>query len=68
MLAIVICVAQPYPKPGTGGSGTGQAGIVGHGSPQGAATATPGTIYWDTDNQLMYVKDSGSGNTGWAIH
>ncbi len=40
----------------------------GAGSPEGVITASQGSTYWDTSGQMFYVKDSGSGNTGWAIH
>lgn len=50
---------------GGGGSGTGQAGIVGVVDPEGVVTATPGTTYVNTANGTFWVKQSGSGNTGW---
>ncbi len=37
----------------------------GAGSPEGVTTAGVGAIYRDTTNGLIYVKRSGSGNTGW---
>lgn len=42
--------------------------IVGSGSPEGVVTATVGKIYARTDGgagSTLYVKESGSGNTGW---
>lgn len=48
-----------------GGGGTGGAGIVGTGSPEGAETAEPGTIYFDSAGDSLWVKESGSGDTGW---
>ena len=38
---------------------------TGNGSPEGAVTATPGVTYWDALNQSLWVKDTGTGNTGW---
>jgi hypothetical protein len=41
----------------------------GSGSPEGAVTAPVGAIYHRTDggaNTSIYVKESGSGNTGWT--
>jgi hypothetical protein len=38
------------------------------GSPEGAVTAQPGSIYSDTNGgsgATLYVKESGTGNTGW---
>lgn len=37
----------------------------GDGSPEGVNTARRGARYWDYTNRIDYVKDSGSGNTGW---
>lgn len=51
-----------------GGSGTGQAGIVGTGSPEGVVTAAPGTSYYDITTPGAageWFKESGNGNTGW---
>lgn len=47
------------------GSGSGGGGLSGSGSPEGVETAEPGTTYWDATNNVFYVKDSGSGTTGW---
>lgn len=42
----------------------------GAGSPEGSATAVPGSVYLRTDpadaNTVLYVKVSGTGNTGWT--
>jgi len=38
----------------------------GAGSPEGVVTATVGSFYSDTTNGIIYTKNSGSGNTGWA--
>lgn len=41
----------------------------GTGSPEGALTAPPGTLYLNTlggANTTLYVKESGTGNTGWV--
>lgn len=46
---------------GAGGGG----GLSGSGSPEGVETANPGTTYWDATNDVFYVKDTGTGNTGW---
>lgn len=47
---------------------TGDSGSVlsGAGSPEGVVTASVETLYWDTVGQTLYVKNSGSGNTGWV--
>lgn len=42
---------------------------AGAGSPEGVVTAVVGTLYHRTDggaNTSIYVKESGSGNTGWV--
>lgn len=41
--------------------------LSGAGSPEGAATATPTTLYRDTTNNELYLKAGGAGNTGWAL-
>lgn len=41
----------------------------GTGSPEGVVEATPGTTYVDTNGGVgttFYVKETGTGNTGWA--
>lgn len=51
-------------------SAAGSFGIrSGAGSPEGVIIATPGSIYLRTDGDAMtslYVKGSGTGNTGWV--
>ena len=42
---------------------------TGSGTPEGSVTAVVGSIYTRTDgvaNETFYVKESGTGNTGWA--
>lgn len=54
---------------GGGGSGTGGAGLVGTGSPEGTVTADAGTTYADNTNPgapSLWYKMSGSGNVGWV--
>jgi len=34
--------------------------------PEGVVTATAGQVYWNSNTQQLWVKQSGSGNTGWA--
>lgn len=43
--------------------------LSGTGSPEGAVEASVGTIYLQTDGtvgSVLYVKESGTGNTGWV--
>lgn len=50
------------------GSG-GATWTSGTGSPEGVVTATAGSLYTDTNggaSTTLYVKESGSGNTGWV--
>lgn len=49
-----------------GGGGTGGAGIVGSGSPQGVVTSPPGTSYFDSSTNSFWYKRTGTGNTGWV--
>jgi hypothetical protein len=49
--------------------GSGAKMLWGSGSPEGAVTAPIGSLYGRTDGGAgtsFYVKESGSGNTGWA--
>lgn len=42
---------------------------TGSGSPQGVVTASPGSLYLNLNggsNTTLYVKESGTGNTGWT--
>lgn len=40
--------------------------LEGSGDPEGAATATPGSVYRDTTNGWVYEKLTGTGTTGWV--
>lgn len=58
---------------GTAGKGIdfngGPKWVTGSGSPEGILTAVVGSLYTRTDGGLLstlYVKESGSGNTGWV--
>lgn len=49
---------------------TSQVGRDGTGSPEGVVTAPVGTIYRDTaatNGAILWIKASGSGNTGWRV-
>lgn len=35
--------------------------------PEGVITADPSTICWQHTTQTFWVKDSGTGNTGWVL-
>lgn len=53
----------------TDGSFNDRGLFTGSGSPEGALTAEPGSIYTNTAGGVsttLYVKTSGSGNTGWT--
>lgn len=51
---------------GTNGTnGTNANGLGGSGSPEGVVTSVVYQTYWDVTNKVLYIKDSGSGNTGW---
>lgn len=44
--------------------------MQGSGSPEGVVTATPTRLYMDTAGtagNILYVKKSGTGNTGWIL-
>lgn len=38
----------------------------GAGSPEGVVTANPGSTYVDTTGHTFWLKESGTGNTGWV--
>jgi hypothetical protein len=38
----------------------------GTGSPEGVITASPGTLYRRTDAGELYIKKTGTDNTGWG--
>lgn len=40
--------------------------MSGTGSPEGSVVATPGTLYRRTDTGQLWVKKTGTGNTGWG--
>ena len=43
--------------------------ISGIGTPEGVVTASPGTLYLNTSggaSTTLYVKETGTGNTGWV--
>lgn len=41
--------------------------LSGSGSPEGVTTASPGTGYVNTATGDFYVKQTGTGNTGWVL-
>lgn len=51
---------------GGGGAGGGGAGLIGAGDPEGVVTADPGTTYYATGTATFWVKETGTGNTGWV--
>lgn len=45
--------------------------LTGTGSPEGVVAASVGSVYYRTDgapNSVLYVKESGVGNTGWTAY
>lgn len=48
------------------GAFTGGTGSVGTSDPEGSVTANTGSIYYNSNNATLWVKQSGSGNTGWV--
>lgn len=68
-ISLVKAVAHLAAYAGGGGAGGGLVFSTGSGSPEGVTTGSPGDTYWDTTNELFYVKVTGTAtNTGWSIH
>lgn len=44
---------------------TAGGGLAGSGSPESVIALSPGSFYWDTTNKILFVKDTGTGTTGW---
>lgn len=40
--------------------------LSGTASPEGVITGSPGKTFWNTTTKKLYVKDTGTGNTGWV--
>lgn len=52
---------------GVTGTGVIAKGYEGDGTPEGTVTAPVGSVYADTTNGVLYVKNTGTGNTGWVL-
>lgn len=39
--------------------------MIGTGSPEGAVTANPSQLFWNSTGSALWLKQSGTGNTGW---
>lgn len=69
-LASQVIIGAVSGKPGIQFGNAGTVGVMaGAGSPEGAVTAGIGAVYLRTDGGAatsMYVKESGTGNTGWV--
>jgi hypothetical protein len=48
------------------GGGTGGAGVVGVGSPEGVVTAPVGTAYFNSSTDSFWYKKTGAGSSGWV--
>ncbi len=66
LMLLVIIAQLTCELAAASGGGTGGAGSVGSGSPEGVVTATEGTVYYDLVQPALWIKTSGSGNTGWT--
>jgi len=49
------------------GGTSGPVWRAGAGSPEGASSAPVGSIFSDTTNGELYIKNTGTGNTGWKL-
>lgn len=62
-----VLILGAYMSPG----GTSTKWTSGSGTPEGAVTAVVGSLYTRTDGgagTVLYVKETGSGNTGWVAY
>lgn len=64
MAGLTAKMWNDFTTPGIGGS----VPLRSNGSPEGVVTANAGTWCWDDDNDYLYFKKTGSGNTGWVAH
>lgn len=48
------------------GGGVAGGGLTGVVNPEGNVTGVPGQTYWNSANQSFWIKNSGTGNTGWV--
>ncbi len=67
--AYSVTVAGVYVRVGTNASTFGAQMIAGAGTPEGAVTARIGSLFLRSDggaSTTLYVKQSGTGNTGWV--
>ena len=66
-----VTVSAPGTTAGLEFGSSGPRMMVGTGSPEGAVTAPAGSQWWQTDHAtfgyVRWVKDSGTGNTGWLL-
>jgi hypothetical protein len=44
---------------------SGAGGLAGVGSPEGVVAANPGQTYLDTSTNSFWVKNNGTGTSGW---
>lgn len=44
----------------------GSSPLTGVGSPEGVVTADPGSMYFEPATNALWVKNNGTGNTGWV--
>ncbi len=57
---IIVLLCQLLASISSGGT------FAGTGSPEGVLTANPGSTYLQLDGGNFWVKESGTGNTGWV--
>lgn len=58
---VMLCILQGAST----GSGPGTGTFSGTGSPEGVVTASPGSTYLQTESGSFWMKQTGTGNTGW---
>lgn len=66
LLTLIVRLLADLAETPSAPSGSGTV-LTGSGNPEGVAVGDPGAFYYDTANRQLFIKESGAGNTGWAL-
>lgn len=62
---LLVKILEAINAGGGGGGGITTGATVGVVDPEGAVTGSPGALYWNRLAASFWVKEFGTGNTGW---